>query len=194
MIDMDDGMLSDRVLAGDDRAFEVLFGKYRASIGTFLYQLIRDREVAADLMQETFFKAWKNLRRFDRRKSFRTWLFAIARNTAFDFFKKKKELPFAAFGDDDDDAFLDIADEAILPLAILERKDIALELEEKLSGIPSGYRSVLLLHFREDFSLMEIAEMSGESYNTTKSRYLRAVRMLQKAFLSDGAPEIRSQS
>lgn len=193
MIDTDDEALSDRSLAGDGRAFGVLFGRYRTSIGTFLYQLVRDREVAADLMQETFFKAWKNLRRFDRRKSFKTWLFTIARNTALDFFKKKKELPFAtARGDDDDDMPLDIVDETALPPAILERKDIARELEEKLSEIPAGYRSVLLLHFREDFSLMEIAEMSGESYNTTKSRYFRAVRMLRKAFLEDGAPETRS--
>ena len=191
MTEQDDEELAVRARSGDDAAFAELLRRYLSPIGTFLYQLVRDREVTDDLVQETFVKAWRNLHRFDSGKRFRTWLYAIARNTAFDHFRKRKELPFASVrGDGEDDGPLDeIADERILPSEALEREDAAKELEEKLAVLQPGYRAILLLHFREDFSLREIAEIQGESYNTTKSRYLRAVKSLRKAFALDGAPE-----
>jgi RNA polymerase sigma-70 factor (ECF subfamily) len=196
MNDRNDEALVTWALAGDDMAFAELLRRYLSPIGNFLYQLVRDRDTAEDLTQETFLKAWKNLRRFDRSRSFRTWLYVIARNTAFDHFKKKKEIPFAVFGDDDEEGntLLDIQDEEILPLAALERDDIVSELEEKLSSMPPEYRAILLLRFREDFSLAEIAVIQGEPYNTTKSRYLRAIRMLRGAFSSENAPEMKSGS
>lgn len=79
--------------------------------------------------------------------------------------------------------FNEIAGENILPDEILHRKDIANELEEILKKLPPHYRAILLLHYKEDFSLHEIAEILGEPYNTIKSRHQRGLGKLKKIVL-----------
>src|SRR5665647_1906978 len=87
-------------LAGDDESFEELVHRYLKPIYNFLYQFTQDRDSLDDLTQETFVKAWKNIRKFDQDKSFRVWIYAIAKNTAYDFLKKKKTIPFSSFEDE----------------------------------------------------------------------------------------------
>jgi RNA polymerase sigma-70 factor (ECF subfamily) len=142
---------------------------------------VSDRETAEDLTQEIFVKVWKNLKRFDQNKNFKTWLFAIAKNTTFDWLKKKKELPFSCFADEERNNILEnIADEEILPDEILARNNLAEELENSLQKLPPLYRAVLLLHYRENFSLHEIAEILNEPYNTIKSRHQRGLGKLKE--------------
>jgi RNA polymerase sigma-70 factor, ECF subfamily len=181
-----DNQLVKNYLKGNDAASEELVKKHLKPIYNFLYRLTNGQAVAEDLAQETFLKAWKNLSRFDQSRNFKTWLFTIAKNTAFDFFKKKKEIPFSFFADEEGENWLEnIADENILPDEILERKNITEELEVALEKIPMHYRAILLLHYKEDFSLHEIAEIIGEPYNTIKSRHQRALARLEKAILSE---------
>ncbi|TSA45278.1 sigma-70 family RNA polymerase sigma factor [bacterium] len=183
---LNDNQLVKNYLEGNDEAFEELVKKYLKPIYNFLYRLTNNQVVAEDLAQDTFLKVWKNIRRFDQSRSFKTWIFTIAKNTAFDYFKKKKELPFSTFTDEEGESWLEnIADENILPGEILERKNIAEELEEILKKLPVHYRTILLLHYKEDFSLHEIAEILSEPYNTVKSRHQRALSKLKKAILSD---------
>jgi len=183
---LNDNQLVKNYLEGNDEAFEELVKKYLKPIYNFLYRLTNNQVVAEDLAQDTFLKVWKNIRRFDQSRSFKTWIFTIAKNTAFDYFKKKKELPFSTFTDEEGESWLEnIADENILPGEILERKNIAEELEEILKKLPVHYRTILLLHYKEDFSLHEIAEILSEPYNTVKSRHQRALSRLKKAILSD---------
>lgn len=185
-MELDDNQLVKNYLEGNDKAFEELVKKYLKPIYNFLYRMAGDRQTAEDLAQDTFFKAWKNLRRFDQDRNFKTWLFTVAKNTAFDFFKKKKGLPFSTFTDDEGKNWLEnMAGENILPDEILAREDITKELEEKLKEIPEYYRIILLLRYKEDFSLREITEILGEPYNTVKSRHQRALARLKKAILSD---------
>lgn len=177
-------------LALDDTAFAELLERYLSPVKGFLFQLTRDREVADDLTQETFLKAWKHIGRFDQKRSFKTWLFAIAHNTAKDFFKKRKEMTFTSLGGDEDDYFgEDIPDQHILPDEVLARADAAQELDRVLALVPVAYRTILLLYFREDLSLKEIATAIEEPYNTVKSRYFRAIKWLQKSFFNHNAPQ-----
>lgn len=172
-----------KILDGDESSFSEIMGLYLKPIYNFLHRLVGDRDVAEDLTQETFVKAWKKLKRFDQKRSFKTWLFTIAKNTAFDWLKKKKEIPFSSFTDEEGESWLEnVADENILPDEILERSDITEELDAILQKIPVHYRAILLLHYKEDFSLHEIAEILGEPYNTIKSRHQRGIARLKKAF------------
>ncbi len=181
---MDDNQSVKNFLEGNDAAFEELVKKYLKPIYNFLYRLTNDRPAAEDISQDAFLKAWKNLRRFDQKRNFKTWLFTIAKNTAFDHFKRKKEIPFAVFADEEgESAFGEIPDENILPDEVLERSDMAEELDTILQKIPSQYGAILLLYYKEDFSLHEIAEILGEPYNTIKSRHRRALMTLKKAIL-----------
>lgn len=177
----EDNRLVEDFLNGDEAVFSQLVKKYLKAVYNFLYYFTRNQTELDDLTQITFIKAWKNLRKFDQTKSFKTWLFTIAKNTAYDFFHKKKTIPFANFTDEDGKNKLEnISDESILPDEILARNDIAKELEKKLAEIPEDYRIILTLHYKEDFSLSEIAEILDKPYNTIKSSHQRGLEKLKK--------------
>lgn len=179
----DEKLIND-FLEGNDAAFEMLLERHLSPVLNFLWQLVRDRDTAEDLAQETFFKVWKNLRRFDPNKNFKVWLFAIAKNTAYDFFKKKKTLPFSLFTDEEGHNQLEkLDDKKPWPDEILERKDLAREIEGKLEEIPEAYRIILLMHYKEDFSLSEISEILNVPYNTVKSQHQRGLERLKKAII-----------
>lgn len=177
----EDNKLIEDYLAGDGRAFEKLVQKYLKSVYNFLFHLLSDKSVLDDLTQETFVKAWKNLSRFDREKNFKTWIFTIARNSAWDHLKKKKALPFSAFEDDEGNNLLEqISDNNILPDDLLMNIESNFNLEEKLEKLPAHYRSLLLLHYKDDLTLQEIAEILKKPYNTVKSQHARALHALRK--------------
>lgn len=181
-----DQHLIERSLAGDRQAFEVLLSRYMTPVYSFVLSLTRDVPMAEDVTQETCIKVWKHLKRFDASKSFKTWVFAIAKNAAYDALKKKKALPFSSFSDDTDDEResweSNIIDEEPLPDEVLSRADIRTELDSWLRSIPAPFEQILRMHYQEDLSLNEIAEVLDEPYNTIKSRHGRAIRALQKRF------------
>lgn len=178
-----DEKLIHKFLAGDDSAFEIILKRYLKPIYNFLYRLTGERSAIDDLTQETFLKAWKNIERVKSGQKFKTWLFTIAKNTAFDHLKRKKTVPFSRFLDAQDNNPLEnISEDQILPDEILEKEDLANNLEEKLKKIPAGQRIILLMHYKEDFSLQEIAAILEKPYNTIKSQHQRGLVNLRKAF------------
>jgi RNA polymerase sigma-70 factor (ECF subfamily) len=184
---IDDNKIISKILSGEI-AFSEIVKTYLKPVYNFIYRFVNDRDTAEDLTQETFVKAWRNLKRFDPEKKFKTWLFAIAKNTAFDFLKKKKSLPFSYFTDDEGENWLEnVADDNFLPDEILERSDLAEEMEKILEKIPIHYRTILILHYKEDFSLHEIAEILGEPYNTIKGRHQRGLVRLKELFLENAS-------
>lgn len=186
----DDRQLVERHLGGDEGAFPLLVHRYLPSLYGFLFQLVGDRMTAEDLAQETFLKAWKHLSRFERDKSFKTWLFAIGKNTAYDFFKKKKTIAFSSFENAEGNNPLEnVSEDTILPDELLMREDAAAELEVVLSVLPEHYRALLHLCYRQDFSLKEAAEILGEPYNTVKSKHTRALSALRKVLLERRASD-----
>ena len=183
MSNITDEELVGNILTGDEMAFEELLKRYLKPIYNFLYRFAGDIAALDDLTQETFIKVWKNLKRFDPEKKFKTWIFTIAKNTAYDHLKKKKTIPFSFFADEEGENWLEnIADENFLPDEILERKNLSEEMDIIIEKIPSHYRAILLLHYREDFSLHEIAEILSEPYNTIKSRHQRGLKKLKSLF------------
>jgi len=176
-----DEALVSRFLRGNEKAFERLLSRYLKSVYNFLFRLVNDLPAAQDLAQETFFKAWKNLRRFDSSKSFKTWLFTIARNSAYDYLRKKKPLPFAYFEDENGNSWINnVADEEALPNEILVKLDREKNIAALIKKIPQNYQLILLLRYKDDFSLGEIAQILGRPYNTIKSQHQRALRKLGK--------------
>ncbi|MFA5777202.1 MAG: RNA polymerase sigma factor [Parcubacteria group bacterium] len=177
----DDRKLIEEFTEGNEYSFEKLLNKYLKPVFNFVCQLSGDFQAAEDLTQETFVKAWKHIKKFDRERSFKTWIFTIAKNTTYDYFKKKKTIPFSNFVDEEGNNKLEnVSDGSILPDEILERKDIAREMEEKLKEIPEKYRIILTLRYKEDFSLQEISEILKVPYNTVKSGHSRALGKLKE--------------
>jgi len=180
-IGLTDDELIEKSLGADNRAFKQLVERHLKAVYNFLYQITKDYSSLDDLTQETFIKVWKNLSRFESSKSFKVWIFTIARNTAYDFLRKKNSKPLALLGEEANLALENICDKEPLPQELLERESQEKKLEAMLKNIPEQQRIVLLLHYKQDFSLKEIAEIFNEPYSTIKSRHKRAILSLKKA-------------
>jgi RNA polymerase sigma-70 factor (ECF subfamily) len=137
---------------------------------------------AEDVAQEVFVKVWRHLKRFDQNKSFKTWIFAIAKNTAIDFLKKKKTISFSEFENEEGKNTLTetLADPTPLPQELLERAGAAQMLSSAIDKLSLKYRMVLFLRYNDHFNFREIAESFGEPLNTVKSRHRRALIQLKK--------------
>jgi RNA polymerase sigma-70 factor (ECF subfamily) len=147
-----------------------------------------DQAVLDDLTQITFIKAWKNIKRFDQEKNFKVWLFTIAKNTAYDYFKKKKAIPFSDFIDAEGNNRLEeVSEVSVLPEDFLDQQNLSQVLESKLEEISAPYGIILLMHYKDDFSLAEIAEILGKPYNTVKSQHNRALKALKNTLTASAS-------
>ena len=181
MQDFSDQELIINYLKGDEKALEVLISRYLKPVYGFVYRFAGNEQDAEDITQETFVKVWGNIKKIDRQKSFKAWMFKIARNTAIDLLRKKKTVPFSRFdGEDGKNAIIEsLADPGPLALEIFERKGLAQEIAAAISELPSKYRAVFSLRQDSELSFQEIAESLGEPINTVKSRYRRALIALK---------------
>lgn len=169
-------------LAGDEKSLEVLIKRYLKPIYNFVYRYVGNEQEAEDITQEVFVKVWRNLKKFDQNKKFKTWIFSIAKNTSIDWLKKKKAIPFSNFENEEGENLLTktLADPAPLPNEILERAGIAETLNVAINQLSPKYRMVLFLRYNDHFNFREIAEALGEPLHTIKSRHRRALIQLRK--------------
>lgn len=184
MAELTDNDLVHAHLQGDRTALNTLLSRYTGPLYRFVLRVCGDSANAEDIVQETCVKAWRKLSSFQLDRSFKTWIFTIARNTTFDYLKKKKAIPFSSMNEQSilEEAFEDqIEDDRPLPPELLERADRAQLLEVALKDLPERSRAVLLLHEGEDMTFQEIAETVKEPLNTVKSRYRRALLTLRSS-------------
>lgn len=183
-MDQNDNRLIENYLSGDEESFRKLVSIYLKPVYNFIFQFTRDTTCLDDLTQETFIKAWKNIRKFDREKKFKTWLFTIAKNTAYDWLKKKKTVPFSMFTDSEGyNKLEDISEDAVLPDELLKKADSAKDLEKIIKKIPDHYRIILTMRYKDDFSLQEISKILKIPYNTVKSQHQRGLKILKTKLL-----------
>lgn len=182
MIKMDDEKLVNDYLAGDKKSLEVLIERHLKPIYNFIYYYVGDAPSAEDVTQDVFVRVWRKINKFDEKKSFKTWLFSIAKNAALDFLKKKKAVPFSELENEEgENAIIEtMADPAPLPDELLARADLSKLISGALAKLPPAVRGVLLLHHYDQFTFEEVAETLGEPLNTVKSRYRRALIKLRK--------------
>lgn len=187
MIRTDEQLIAD-YLAGDREALEILIRRHLKPVYSFVCRYVGDAAETDDVTQDAFVRAWRALKKFDRTKKFKTWLFAIAKNAALDALKKKRAVPFSEFENEGGENMLakTLADPALLPTEILERADIAKALSTALEALSPDYRMVLFLRYNDHFNFREIAESLGEPLHTIKSRHRRALVQLKKLLTQEG--------
>ncbi|HUX35562.1 MAG TPA: sigma-70 family RNA polymerase sigma factor [Candidatus Paceibacterota bacterium] len=176
-----DKELIENYLGGDEAAFKELVSRHMNNVYKFTYRYFNDRDKAEDATQETFVKAWKNIKKFDTDKKFITWLFAIAKNTCLDIIKKKAPTTFSKIEAESEMDIADmVRDESPLPDELAERSEKKEMVSRLLEQMPPDYRMVLFLRYNDHLKFREIAESLGESLNTVKSRHLRGLKMMKK--------------
>ncbi|HUY69582.1 MAG TPA: sigma-70 family RNA polymerase sigma factor [Candidatus Tyrphobacter sp.] len=179
--DLSDEKLIRRYLKGDETAFAVLLKRYLNPALSLARRFVGDPAKAEDVVQETFVKVWKNLKKFDTQKKFKPWLFAIAKNTALDWLNKREALPFSSFQANPENSFFEnIVDSAPSVAFSADQKMASSSLRDLVSSLPGRYHSVLFLRHEKELSFREIAEKLEEPLNTVKSRYRRAIALIKK--------------
>ena len=184
MIEEKDADLINRYFKGDAKALEFLISRYLNQVYGFAFYLTKNSADADDITQETFVKIWKNLKKYDPAKNFKTWALTIAKNTALDFFKKKKMLNFSDFINDGDSSSLEaIPDPEPLPDELLFKKNLAQELNKIIEQLPKAAELIIKLHHQQELTFQEIAEITEQPLNTVKSRYRRALIKLRSLLI-----------
>lgn len=180
-----DGELVLAAQRGQDQAFKELMERYIASIFNFSRQYAKTDEDAEDITQDAFFKAWRHIRRFDSTKPFKPWLYAIARNTALDHIKRKRASAFSELDADDSDIqFADtLEDEEPLQTELFERGELAREVAESMESLHPDHRAVLTMHYREELTFNEIADIMKKPMNTVKSWHRRALGKIRERLM-----------
>ena len=170
-------------LDGDDNALAHLVERYLQDVYRFALGLTKNSQAADDITQESFIKAWKHIRRYRRGSNFRTWLFAIARNTAIDWLRHKKELPLSSFESVENPGGIieSIADAAPLPDELLAHAENTVFVQALLETLDPRYKDVLTLRYTSNYTFEEIGEVLKRPLHTVKSQHRRALAMLRRA-------------
>ncbi len=173
-----------QVQAGDVAAFDQLILRYRERVFGVIYNLTSNREDAADLTQDTFIKAFQSVHRFQGQSSFFTWLYRIAINSTLTHIRKQKLRSFFSLEriNEDEPIARDVID-ALTDKTGADRGTYVRELQEKLNEamqkLSINHRTVVTLFEIDGLSHQEIAEITGTSVGTVRSRLHYAKQLLQ---------------
>ncbi len=182
---LDEQELVARVQKGDAEAFTPLVYKYQEKIYNLIYRKVQDREIAKDLCQEVFLKAWQALPNFKRQSVFYTWLYQIAVNRSIDFLRKQNRRHVIGFEElpQNADDTLQMAEVQPSPCALLERKELEYIIRKASHQLPLIQRRAFYLRPSEGLPIKEIASRLGKSENTVKTYLHHARRKLRRMLL-----------
>lgn len=184
MREADDWILVARARAGDDAAFRELVMRYRDPVVRFCYRMVRGRQDAEDLAQETFVRVHRHLNRLTPRARFSTVIFGIARNLTLNHLRDagRRGRSFAeSLGD------RPCADrEVTRPDRRAHADELGRLIEEGVNRLSQEHREILLLREVEDLDYEAIADVLGCRKGTVKSRLARAREQLRQHLLALG--------
>ena len=161
--------------AGEPEAWDILFRRYQLPLYVYVFELVHDEQTSLDLVQETFIAAVRHIGGLRDDTKFGSWLFSIAHQKCLQRWRKQNREEILL------DEIPDVPDESENnPDDLLIRREQEAEFMNLLDQLPLPQRSVLLLHFVEDFSLEEIAGITGAVVGTIKSRLHYAKKSLRK--------------
>ena len=178
-----DERLVELALDGDEDAYGDLVRRYQRRLTAFLGQLVGDLELARELSQEAFIRAWSALERFDPRYRFSTWLFRIAHNLGIDQLRRRrlKTVSLYRTDSDGDEVEVIVADINKDPLGHLENTALSDELRQVIEDLRPEYRELVLLRHFAGLSYQDIAEFKEMPLGTVKNKLFRAHSVLRKA-------------
>ncbi len=169
-------------LAGDEDAFAQLVRRYQRRLTAFLSQLVGDVELAKELTQEAFIRAWSALERYDPTYRFSTWLFRIGHNLGIDHLRRRRLKTVPIIREDREGAEVEIVlvDQAKDPLGHLKNSELSGVLRQAIDGLRPEYRELVLLRHFGGLSYQEIADLEGMPLGTVKNKLFRAHSVLRK--------------
>ena len=174
--------------AGRDAAYRELIRRYERPVFSLIYRMVRDRELAEDLTQETFVKALNAIESYRPEFKFSSWIFKIANNAAIDQLRRRElntlsldGSPNAETADAVEATALQVSDRNETPREELEARELGGAIEIAIAGLRPEYRACILLRHVEGRPYEEIAEMLSLPLGTVKTYIHRARNELREA-------------
>ncbi len=180
--ELSDKELVESYLNGIQSSFEILLNRHQARVFSYIHMLVKDRQLADDIFQDTFIKVIRTLKSgtYNEEGKFIQWVMRIAHNLIIDHFRKAKRLPMAESGPDDFRMAdrLGLTDKSIEEHIITEQ--IHEDIRKMIDFLPEEQREVLYLRLYAEMSFKEIADMTNVSINTALGRMRYALINMRK--------------
>ena len=174
--------------AGQEPAYRELIRRYERPIFSLILRMVRDRQLAEDLAQETFIKALNAINSYRPEFKFSSWIFKIANNAAIDHLRRREldtlsldGAPNAATPEAVEATVLQVGDKGESPLDELEARELGGAIEVAIARLRPEYRACILLRHVEGHAYEEIAEMLELPLGTVKTYIHRARHELRRA-------------
>jgi RNA polymerase sigma factor (sigma-70 family) len=176
-----DQELIGKYLAGHESALEKLILRHKNRVFAYVLMVVKDKELAEDLFQDTFIKVINTFRsgQYKEEGKFIQWVMRIAHNLIIDYFRKAKRIPIVENNDD-----YDIFDKVRIPVESVEEQMITEQIhhdvKKLIEYLPKEQKEVLVMRHYGDMSFKDIAEVTNVSINTALGRMRYALINLRK--------------
>lgn len=168
------------IVKKDRAALNELIRRY-IKLGYFIaYQYTKNQAEAEDIVQDIFVKIWQKIKKFDQQKKFKSWFYEIAKNTSLDHLRKRQDISFTEW---------EQTTGREINQLLVDNQELNNQIDQDLAynyvnqvrqTLPNKYEEVLDLYYQQGLNFREIAEKVGQSVNTIKSRYRRALLFIKK--------------
>lgn len=176
---LSDEELAELVKEGYSEAFDLIVKRYRRIVLNIAFYICRNEEDGADMAQEVFVKIYKNIDKFEGKSKFSTWVYRVAKNTCIDELKKLRRIG-AQNAAEEDYNYLYRIENSPSPEEEILKDEFNNFVRAFLYKLPPIYEEVLTLRYIKGLSYAEIAEKTGCSGGTVKSRIYRGKRSLKQ--------------
>ena len=187
---LNDNELISRVLSGDQQAYAGLVSRYQSYVFTLALRMVKSREDAEEVAQDSFIKAYKYLADFKGASKFSTWLYTIVNNTAISFLRKKKVEIHSL----DNEKVFEVADskESGRGANMIEQKSKMAMVNQAISMLNPDDAQIITLFYKAEQSLDETAQILGIEINAAKVRLYRARTRLKEKMETYFAEEVKN--
>ncbi|MFA6375367.1 MAG: RNA polymerase sigma factor [Bacilli bacterium] len=161
----------DDLILKDEEAFRIIYDDTKNAVFGIIISVVKDRNLAEDVMQDTYIKMIKSIRIYKRNGKFINWLLTIAKNQAIDYYRKRNK-----------EVLLDYNDETNEPLLKDDNNfTFSLETNRLLDLLNDIEREIVILKIVNDFKFREIAEFVGKPLGTVLWIYNKSIKKMQEA-------------
>ncbi len=176
-----DPALVARALDGDNDAFRVLVERHSRSVFQLAFRMTGNEQDAEDVVQETFLRAFRNLKRYESRSQFSTWLYRIAANYSVDLIRTRRHFADHEKPETGHDWLSEVASSAPSADQLAFSGQVRGSIQNAMNELTAQERTAFVLRHYEGLSVEEISAALGVGVNAAKHSVFRAVRKLRRA-------------
>ncbi|WP_024772189.1 RNA polymerase sigma factor [Aquimarina macrocephali] len=180
-----------QVLEGQVNAFSVLVARYQGLVYTVVYRMIKNKEQAEEVAQDSFIKAYKSLSNYRGDAKFSTWLYTIAYRKSLDAIKASKRMITSELIEEISEGEMELVGDALNYLQVKERKKI---ISDSIMRLPEDEAAIITLYYFEEKSVKEIVEIVNLTADNVKIKLYRSRKKLYSILKHHISPEISSKN